>query len=90
MFCFEGIRTEKEGGDRAIERAHMCVRERLCGRGERASEGGRRISSTEDAHWECVAVQRAESEASRCTADRKQQVSSLEPESVNGQRHRRR
>lgn len=70
----------------------MCEGERLCGRGEREreSEVGRRIGSIEDAHWECVAVQRAESEASRCTADRKQQVSSLKPESVNGQRHRRR
>lgn len=31
--------------------------------------GGGRISSGEDAHWECVADQRAESETSRCTAD---------------------
>lgn len=44
MFCFEGIRTDKEGGDRAIERTHMCVRERDCVGGvrerERVREGG--------------------------------------------------
>lgn len=66
----------------------MC--ERLCGRREtarvrvREREGGGRISSGEDARWECVADQRAESETSRCTADGKRQVSRLTLESVSG------
>lgn len=63
------------------ERERQQVRER--------GEGGR-ISGGEDAHWECVADQRAERETSRCSADGKQQVSSLTLESVNGERISRR
>lgn len=71
----------------------MC--ERLCGRRERQrvrerEEGGRISGEEDDAHWECVADQRAERETGRCTTDGKQPVSSLTPESVNGERGSRR
>lgn len=82
---------DKEGGERGIESTYVCVRD--CVGGERDSKwerGGGRIGVGEDAHWECVADQRAERETSGCTAEGKQQVSSLTPESVNGERGSRR
>lgn len=74
-------RVDKGGGGGVIEevrsRAHMC--ERLSGRGERAREGGESAAGRM-LTGSVFAVQRAGSEAGRCTADGKRQVSSLKPE----------